>query len=89
MPWHSFGAACEEPVNAISKRPYRGINILALWAASIAHGYHTGLWETYKQWAELGAQVKKGEHGTFIVLWKSIEANEKSEDDEEENKSKH
>ena len=71
MPWHSFGAACEEPVNAILKRPYRGINILALWAASIA----TDITPDCGQPTSSGRswfQVKKGEHRTFIVLWISI-----------------
>lgn len=35
--------------------------ILALWAASEARGYASGLWGTYRQWAERGAQVRKGE----------------------------
>lgn len=35
-----------------------------------AFGYPTGLWATYKQWQDLGAQVKKGEKAALVVFWK-------------------
>jgi antirestriction protein ArdC len=47
--------------------PYRGINILLLWGESIASGYRSNRWMTYKQAAELGAHVRKGEHGSLVV----------------------
>ena len=31
MPWHVTGADCFAPVNVVSRRPYRGINVLLLW----------------------------------------------------------
>lgn len=30
MPWHHDGSATSRPINFASKRPYRGINVLAL-----------------------------------------------------------
>jgi antirestriction protein ArdC len=60
------------PTNIASKKAYRGINIVALWAASEARGYSCGTWGTYKQWAEAGAQVRKGEKASFVVFYKEI-----------------
>lgn len=47
--------------------PYRGINVLLLWGEAMEKGYAAPLWMTYKQAQELGAQVRKGEHGALVV----------------------
>jgi antirestriction protein ArdC len=70
MPWHRWGQALTLPINAISMKPYRGLNILILWAAADASGYSQGRWATYRQWAAAGAQVRKGEKGTPVLFWK-------------------
>lgn len=59
LPWHRPGSSATRPVNAATKAPYRGVNILALWAAAEEHGYGSGLWGTYRQWAALGARSAK------------------------------
>ncbi|MCY2963104.1 MAG: ArdC family protein [Planctomycetota bacterium] len=46
MPWHITDAERFCPINAVSKRPYRGINVLLLWAQADAKGYETGNWMT-------------------------------------------
>jgi len=84
MPWHSVGPTISIPVNAASEAPYRGINILALWAEAVHKGYECGHWASYRQWRDLGAQVRRGEHGTVIVFFK--EAAESDADDEENDK---
>lgn len=33
-------------------------------------GYSSGEWATYRQWTEKGAQVRKGEKSSTVVLWK-------------------
>ena len=48
--------------------PYRGVNVLLLWSEALAKGYAAPLWMTYKQSQELGAQVRKGEHGSLVVF---------------------
>lgn len=73
MPWRTSGNIAHSPINAVSKRAYRGINILALWALSQERGYNSGTWATYKQWQELGAQVRKGEKSANVVFWKFID----------------
>lgn len=47
--------------------PYRGVNVLLLWVAAIQKGYRSPSWMTYKQAQSLGAHVRKGETGSFIV----------------------
>jgi antirestriction protein ArdC len=56
------------PVNAISKKPYRGINVPILWSTGRASPH----WATYRAWSAAGAQVRKGEKGTMIVFWKEV-----------------
>src|SRR5580700_6497883 len=33
MPWHTSGRYAFSPINATSKKPYRGIHTVCLWAA--------------------------------------------------------
>lgn len=82
MPWHTSGRYAFSPINVITKKPYRGINTLCLWAAAQAKGYEQGEWGTYKQWQERGAQVRKGEKATMVVFWKFAD-NRESDDDGE------
>ncbi|GLK70589.1 DUF1738 domain-containing protein [Ancylobacter dichloromethanicus] len=79
MPWHHDGSAITTPVNIASRKAYRGVNILSLWAAAQASGYAAGIWGTYRQWQELGAQVRKGERGHLIVFWKISDRNGEAE----------
>ena len=55
MPWRRSGIS--RPVNALTKKAYRGVNVVALWVAADACHYSSGYWASYKQWQELGAQV--------------------------------
>jgi antirestriction protein ArdC len=73
MPWHSSGLSRGRPVNAASRIPYRGVNVLALWIAAEKKGYRTGSWATYRQWTALDAQVRRGESGSLIVFFKEVE----------------
>jgi len=70
MPWHTSNLTT--PRNATTGRCYRGVNILTLWAAAQYKSYNSGLWSTYKQWKEAGAQVRKGEKSTTVVFWKFL-----------------
>jgi len=70
MPWHTSGRFAFSPINVASKKPYRGINTVCLWAAAQSKGYEFGEWGTYRQWQDRGAQVRKGEKATLVVFWK-------------------
>lgn len=70
MPWHHDGAAVSRPINVLTQKPYRGVNILALWASARAANYQTDIWGTFKQFQSLGAHIRKGERATLGVIWK-------------------
>lgn len=73
MPWHRSDAAVTRPLNATTGKPYQGVNVLALWVESMRVGYVSGYWATYRQWHQLGAQVRKGERGSIIVFYKQAD----------------
>src|SRR6266853_5998005 len=80
MPWHTSGKFAFSPVNVTSRKPYRGINTVCLWAAAQAKGYESGEWGTYQQWQDKGAQVRKGEKSTLVVFWKFAHDSAESQD---------
>lgn len=65
--------------------PYRGINILMLWGAATDNGYQCPTWLTYKQAAELGGQVRKGEKGSLVVYASTMTHRETDDQTGEEN----
>jgi antirestriction protein ArdC len=73
LPWHRSAGSIMRPVNVASRKAYRGINVVALWAYAEESGCSSGVWGTYRQWAETGAQVRKGEKAAFVVLYKELE----------------
>jgi antirestriction protein ArdC len=73
MPWHAATPEGLLPVNVHSKASYSGINLVALWASAQKNHFETGMWGTYRQWAELGGQVRRGEQGSPVVFWKISE----------------
>jgi antirestriction protein ArdC len=72
LPWHRSTGNIMRPVNIASKKAYRGINVLALWATADEKGLSAGVWGTYRQWVEAGAQVRKGEKAAFVVFYKEL-----------------
>lgn len=80
-PWTDHTAL---PSNLATGKPYRGINVLMLAIEAMERGHSDSRWVTLKQANELGARVKKGEHGAPIVFfrWKEIEDNEADPDEQ-------
>jgi antirestriction protein ArdC len=89
MPWHTSGRYAFSPINAVSKKPYRGINTLCLWAASQTKGYESGEWATYKQWLERGAQVRRHEKSTTVCFWKWNNTTTETQDGDEPKTGSH
>jgi antirestriction protein ArdC len=58
---------------------YRGINVWLLIAQSMVKGYESNVWLTFKQAADLGGTVRKGEKGTKVILWRPIPKTENGE----------
>jgi antirestriction protein ArdC len=69
MPWHKPAQSFSTPHNALTTKRYRGSNILSLWIDADAKSFPSATWATFKQWQELGAQVRKGEKGSLIVKY--------------------
>ena len=75
-PWESSGTGLAVPTNGISKRAYHGINRVILWTSALVDGYPIHVWATYKQIQEAGGQVRKGEKGTRVMLYRPLERND-------------
>jgi len=73
-PWLGDGLA----KNIASGKSYRGINIPILGST----GFSSNTWGTYKQWGEVGAQVRKGEKATQIFFWKPLDINDRVTEEE-------
>ena len=81
-PWS--GALEAIPTNGASRRPYRGINYVLLTLEAQLRGFSRNVWLTYRQAGELGAQVRGGERGTTVVLFKRHEVRAEPSDDNSE-----
>jgi antirestriction protein ArdC len=67
-PWGTADApAPGMPRNAVTGRPYSGINVLILWNAVIEGGFAGQGWLTFRQALDAGGCVRKGERGTTVV----------------------
>lgn len=86
MPWHRSGSNTR-PVNIASGNAYRGINVLALWAAAENRGFGSGTWGTYRQWLAKNCQVRKGEKASLVVFYKEFDVAEQNADTGEEDHS--
>jgi antirestriction protein ArdC len=69
QPWKSGSPGM--PINATSGRPYHGINVLLLAMTSFALGGDPRFC-SYKQAADRGWQVRKGERGTTVFFFKRM-----------------
>jgi antirestriction protein ArdC len=65
-PWNSYGA----PINLVSKRSYRGINVFLLMALDYEFPYYL----SFKQAKQLGGTIKRGEKAHVVVFYKWLEA---------------
>ena len=68
IPWRKPWSVIP-PQNAVSRKPYRGINALLL--NSLA--FESPFFITFKQARDLGGFVRKGERGFPVVFWTFVE----------------
>lgn len=71
MPWHRLAAGGLP--RSSDGRSYRGWNALVLALVGADNEWTSACWATYRGWQRQGCQVRRGEHGTHVVLWKPIE----------------
>ncbi len=71
IPWRKPWAATagNGPMNAFTRRPYRGINTLILGMSA----YADPRWATFKQVRQYGGHVNAGEKATPVVFWKQLD----------------
>ncbi len=77
MPWRCLGSGLPRSVDG---RSYRGWNALVLAMVATDRGWTSSTWATYRSWQRHGAQVRRGERGTQVVLWKPTERREQDSD---------
>jgi len=82
-PWHVPVGMAAQPTNACTHAEYRGVNILGLWMQAMRRSFPSHLWASYRQWQQLGAQVRKGERGALVIFYKRIETKPSEEQDHE------
>ncbi len=85
-PWQKpWEGGSQMPMNPTTGKSYRGGNVLALMISGMRKGYEDPRWMTYKQAADKGWQVRKGEKGTHIEFWEA-KPGSKAETEEDEDK---
>ena len=90
QPWQAGHQAghISRPLRSGGK-PYRGINILMLWAEAMDKGFAAPIWMTFKQASDLKANVRKGEKGSLVVYANSITRTEEDAKGEEAEREIH
>jgi antirestriction protein ArdC len=81
LPWRRSGAPLFLPRNALTDNAYRGVNVVSLWVSAETRGYSAPVWATYRQWAEIGAQVRKGEKSSLVVFYKEYDVEPDTNDE--------
>ena len=72
-------AAGASPMNPVTGRTYRGVNALALAMSPRAFGGDPR-WMSYRQAAQRGWRVRKGEKGAIVFFYKKLEIRGDDED---------
>ncbi len=72
------------PMNALSGRPYRGINRWMTLITQRIQGYDDPRWLTFKQAQSLGGHVREGEKSTMVVFWKIVNRKPAGEENPDE-----
>ena len=70
-----------DPCNAITMKPYRGINHWLTLITQSTMNYQDTRWLTFKQAQGLKGHVRKGEKSTPIVFWKQVSRREVPQED--------
>ena len=78
VPWKKpWNGADEAPSNFISKKPYRGVNAFL----TSMSGFTSPYWLTFKQAKDLGGTVRKGETGTPVIFWNTVNVSDNPDDE--------
>ena len=83
-PWNAEHAAgrITRPLR-VGGQPYKGINVMMLWASAMTQNFAAPIWMTFKQATELKANVRKGSKGTLVVYADRLTRTEVNKDGQE------
>lgn len=86
-PWDpdKAGSGPSMPRNAVTGQRYRGVNTVVLGMSTMAFSSADPRWATYKQAADKGWQVRKGERSTTAYFFKRLEVKDEKAGDGEKN----
>lgn len=68
VPWRRPWADAKLPANAVSGRPYRGVNVFLLGVGM----FRDHRWLSFRQAQRLGGHVRSGERSMLAVFWKRL-----------------
>jgi antirestriction protein ArdC len=90
QPWNAEHAAgsIARPLRA-NGQPYKGINVLILWTASMTQHFAAPIWMTFHQAKELNASVRKGAKGSLVVYANRVTKTEVADDGAESERDVH
>lgn len=71
LPWYAVWNTHPQQ-NAVSAKPYRGINAFLLSMVAAAFGYEDPRWCTFNQAKKKGWSIKKGAKGVPVEFWSAI-----------------
>lgn len=77
IPWQKPWAEAGVPMNLLSKRQYRGINLWLL----LSLNYSKNFYLTWDQLKKIGGSVNQGQHGHIVVFWKQVKKQPEELDD--------
>lgn len=72
LPWRKpWDSARTEPClpRRATGAPYRGVNVVLLWSTTVARGFRSPYWLSFRQAAALGGHVRRGARGERVVYY--------------------
>jgi len=85
VPWRkTWYSTSNYPKNLVTKKEYRGVNVFML----ACQEYSSPYWLTFKQAADKGGHVRKGQKSTPVVFWKWVDRKDVDDADTEETNGK-
>lgn len=79
VPWRQpiLGGERGWPANLASGKDYRGLNVFLLAVRALGAGYRSRFWLTFRQTAQRGGHIRRGEKGSLVVFYKMLETRDR------------
>jgi antirestriction protein ArdC len=76
--WKCYGSDSAMPINLLTKKAYRGVNVITLGMCS---PFSSNKWGTFKQIKKAGGHVLRGSKGYPVVFWSPVESKTQKNED--------